>query len=38
MGEWNEWVSECLFLRSDCSAQIPDRGERCLGPDLHCPR
>ena len=31
-------VSECLSLQCHPCAQILDRGERCLGPDLQYPR
>ena len=34
----NECVSELLFLRCHSCGQTLDRGERCLGPDLQCPR
>ena len=37
MGWW-EWMCEWMSLRCHSCAQTLDRGERCLGPDLHCPR
>ena len=37
MGGW-EWMCEWMSLRCHSCAQTLDRGERCLGPDLQCPR
>ena len=37
MGGW-EWMCEWMSLQCHSCAQTLDRGERCLGPDLHCPR
>ena len=37
MGGW-EWMCEWMSLRCPSCAQTLDRGERCLAPDLQCPR
>ena len=37
MGEW-EWMCEWMSSQCHSCAQTLDRGERCLGPDLQCPR
>ena len=37
MGVW-EWMCEWMSLGCHSCAQTLDRGERCLGPDLQCPR
>ena len=37
MDVW-EWMCECMSLQRHSCAQTLDRGERCLGPDLQCPR
>ena len=37
MGGW-ERMCEWMSLECHSCAQTPDRGERCLGPDLQCPR
>ena len=33
-----EWMCEWMSLQCHSCAQTLDRGERCLGPDLQCPR
>ena len=37
MGGW-EWMCEWMSLQCHSCAQTLDRGDRCLGPDLQCPR
>ena len=37
MGAW-EWMCEWTSWQCHSWAQTLDRGERCLGPDLQCPR
>ena len=37
MGEW-DWMCEWMSSQCHSCAQTLDRGERCLGPDLQCPR
>ena len=37
MGVW-EWMCEWMSFECHSGAQTLDRGERCLGPDLQCPR
>ena len=37
MGGW-EWMCEWMSLQCHSCSQTLDRGERCLGPDLQCPR
>ena len=37
MGVW-EWMCEWMSLECNSCAQTLDRGQRCLGPDLQCPR
>ena len=37
IGGW-EWMCEWMSLWCHSCSQILDRGDRCLGPDLQCPR